>query len=86
MNDTSKHVVAIISSIVIITVAAIAAVAYSSQTRHQLMAKDIQTALDKGVNPIVIRCAYADEGDRICLVYAASRGTGEKVEMKSPTK
>lgn len=78
-----KYLAAMIS-IVVVAIAAISAAAYTSLTRNQLMAKDLQVALDKGVNPIVIRCAYADEGDRICLVYAAG-GDERRVTMLHKT-
>ena len=84
-SDTVKFGVSIVASIAVIAAAAIAAVGYHGHQRDLLMSKDIQVAMEKGINPIVIRCAYASEQDRICLVYAATRGTPPQVEYK-PTK
>lgn len=81
MNDTTKIVMTLITAVTVLTSVGVTAVGYSSYARGQLMAKDVQSALDKGFNPIVVRCAYADEGDRICLVYAASRGDEKKVDV-----
>ena len=83
MNDTTKIVIALISSITVLTVAGICSVAYTSHLRNQLMAKDIQAAIDKGVNPLVVRCAYADDRDTICLVHATAKTTVDKIEMKT---
>lgn len=34
------------------------------------MSKNIDNAIDKGIDPIAVRCAYAKPGDQICLAYS----------------
>jgi hypothetical protein len=35
-----------------------------------LMAENITNAIDKGIDPMAVRCAYASSGDQICLAYS----------------
>lgn len=50
----------------------------------QIMSEDIKTALSKGIDPIVVRCAYASETDQVCLIRAASRNAEQHVELRTP--
>lgn len=47
---------------------------YHTQDR-QLMAKNITDAIDKGIDPLSVRCAYASEIDAVCVAYAYSSKT-----------
>ena len=40
--------------------------------RDDLMSKNIETAIAKGVDPLAVRCSYAAPHDQICIMYAAS--------------
>ena len=42
----------------------------SERQKAKLMSSDIQLAIQKGVDPLVVRCAYAQHNDSICLVYS----------------
>jgi len=81
MSDQKVYSITIILAATFLIIAAMASIGYSAQTKNELMAKDVQTALEKGINPIVIRCAYAEEGDRICLVYAATRTPETRIDL-----
>jgi hypothetical protein len=35
-----------------------------------LMSKNIQDAMSKGIDPLSVRCTYAADTDNICLAYA----------------
>lgn len=37
-----------------------------------LMSKNIDNAIDKGIDPISVRCAYAKENDVVCISFAAN--------------
>ena len=39
---------------------------------RQLMARNIETAIAKGIDPLSVRCSYAIGSDVICVAYAAS--------------
>jgi hypothetical protein len=34
---------------------------------------NVQSALEKGIDPLAVRCAYATQTDTICIAYAASK-------------
>lgn len=81
-------IVGYVGAVVIAAVMVIsAAYVHVNTTQHkaELMAKDISNALAKGVDPITVRCAYAEADDTICLVHAASR-QGETKVLLQPTK
>lgn len=82
MNNTQTFLGSAV--IVLLTMIVTVGVVYHSQ--DQSKSKDIQTAVDKGVNPLAIRCAYAPEHDRICLVYAATRVNERGVDLQKTTK
>lgn len=50
-------------------------VSTSSFKRDELMAKNIETAISKGVDPLAVRCSYASSTDQICIMYAAGMKT-----------
>ena len=35
-----------------------------------LMSKNIQDAMSKGIDPLSVRCTYAPDTDKVCLAYA----------------
>jgi hypothetical protein len=43
----------------------------SSNKRDELMSKNIETAIGKGVDPMAVRCSYSTSTDQICIMYAA---------------
>jgi len=45
---------------------------YFTQDR-QLMARNIKDAIDKGIDPMSVRCSYASETDNVCVAYAYSK-------------
>ena len=44
---------------------------------HQLeaMKSNIESAIVKGIDPIAVRCAYAQSNDVVCVAYASSHGS-----------
>ena len=47
---------------------------------RMLMAKNIDNAIAKGIDPVAVRCAYAKENDVVCVAFAAS---GKEVVIQS---
>ena len=41
---------------------------------RSLMAKNIDSAIAKGLDPISVRCSYVTNTDTICVAYAAAQG------------
>lgn len=65
--------VAIISVGIILLSLIIALTSYAINDRN-LMAKNIETAISKGIDPLSVRCSYVKSDDIICVTYAASHG------------
>ena len=38
---------------------------------RDLMSKSIDSAIEKGVNPMAVRCSYASETDAVCVAFAS---------------
>lgn len=45
--------------------------AYSINDRV-LMSKNIQTAIERGINPLSVRCSYSKGDEPLCVAYAAN--------------
>lgn len=78
MTETVKKTVESITFIVSITlvvITAIGSIAYYNIEDRQLMAQNIETAIAKGIDPLAVRCSYAQGTDTVCVAYAASHGT-----------
>ena len=80
---TSDLIVVVLAATVAIC-AAIGGAVYVSAEAQKNLSKNIEIAIQKGVNPIAVRCAHASSSDAVCVVYAAIHETPNKpaVEMK----
>jgi hypothetical protein len=67
-------------TIVIITILFFA----SSVSKRMIMANNIDNAIEKGIDPITVRCAYAPATDNVCLAYAITHKPLEAPQ--APTK
>ena len=72
MNDAKTYIVAV----VIVVVSAIVGIVIYNVNDRVLMAKNIDNAISKSVDPLSVRCAYASSHDMICVAYGASQGHG----------
>jgi len=41
----------------------------------ELMSKNIESAIAKGIDPIAVRCSYAEPTDNVCLAYSITHRT-----------
>lgn len=76
MSEFTNDFKTMVISGTIITVAAIIGIVVYNVNDRILMAKNIDNAIVKGVDPLSVRCAYADGRDMICVAYGASHGNG----------
>jgi hypothetical protein len=44
-------------------------------TEKRLMHTNIESAINKGIDPIAVRCSYASPTDNVCLAYAITHST-----------
>lgn len=71
-NDFKTMVI----SVTIISVAGIIGASIYQINDRALMSRNIDNAIAKGVDPLSVRCSYADGRDMICVAYGASQGHG----------
>lgn len=74
MKDENMNYATIsyIISATIIFLSGIISLSYYSINSKNLMAKNIDSAIARGIDPISVRCSYADSKDIICIAHAAS--------------
>ena len=68
----NKEQMTIIVSIALVVLAIVTSVAWYNVNDRALMSKNISEAVAKGMDPLSVRCTYANSGDTICIAYAAS--------------
>lgn len=48
------------------------------------MARNIEVAIQKGVDPVAVKCAYEVGNDATCVTYAAMTALAEKQSRPAP--
>jgi hypothetical protein len=76
MIDLKNDINTIVIAVTIIIVSAIIGASVYNINDRMLMSKNIDNAIAKGVDPLSVRCAFADGRDMICVAYGASHGSG----------
>lgn len=69
---TDKENMTFIISAALVVLAIISSVAWYNVSDRSLMSKNISEAVTKGMDPLSVRCSYANSSDTICIAYAAS--------------
>lgn len=62
----------IVLAVTVVFVSAIVASGIYHVNDRILMSKNIDSAITKGMDPLSVRCAFAQDDDTICIAYAAS--------------
>jgi len=60
-----------ISAVIVLCTAIIGVIVYNINDRNN-MAKNIEAAIAKGVDPLSVKCAYETGSNTICITYAAT--------------
>ena len=68
----NKDLVTISISIIIVLIATIIGVSVYNINDRNNMAKNIEAAIAKGVDPVSVKCAYETSSNPICITYAAT--------------
>lgn len=63
---------------VICFISVIGSITYANVIENQSVAKSMALAMEKGIDPMAVRCSYAQSNDTVCVAYAAS---GKKAEI-----
>lgn len=72
-NITDKNLITVVVSVAIVVVSAIISFAYYNVNDRILMSKNIDAAITKGMDPLSVRCSYANANDTTCVAYAAAQ-------------
>ena len=68
----NKDLVTISISLIIVLIATIIGVTVYNINDRNNMAKNIEAAIAKGVDPVSVKCAYETSSNPICITYAAT--------------
>ena len=60
-----------VSALIVSCTAIIGAIVYHTNDRNN-MAKNIEAAIAKGVDPLSVKCAYETSTNPVCITYAVS--------------
>lgn len=60
-------------SITLILLSVVAATCIYGLNDRKLMAANIENAITKGIDPLAVRCSYAQSDDIVCITHAANR-------------
>jgi hypothetical protein len=67
MNDNVFTV-----SVLIAIVTLVGSVTFYKYSELKSVERNVESAIVKGIDPVAVRCAYANERDVVCVAYAAS--------------
>lgn len=67
-----------IISVLIGVMTMILSVTYYQYHQLEAMKSNIESAIVKGIDPIAVRCAYAQSNDVVCVAYASAHGVTPK--------
>jgi hypothetical protein len=73
MNDTVFTV-----SVLIAIVTLVGSVTFYNYSELKSIERNVESAIVKGIDPVAVRCAYANERDIVCVAYAASHTPNSK--------
>ena len=68
MNESITFII----SLLIALVSTISSVVYYNVSELKSIETNVQAAIEKGIDPIAVRCAYANERDVVCVAYASA--------------
>ncbi len=65
-------------SVLIAIVTLIGSITYYKHSEMMAIKSNVESAIVKGIDPVAVRCAYANERDVVCVAYAASHQSTPK--------
>jgi len=57
----------------IVLLSIVGGIAYYYGNDRVLMSKNVSEAIEKGIDPLSVRCSYASQSDTVCVTYAYSK-------------
>lgn len=74
----NSNIVTILCLSALLVMVLFAFTSYKMKDR-ELMSKNIQEAIAKGIDPLTVRCSYASETDNICVAFASIQQKQQEV-------
>ena len=71
MNDN-----VFVSCVTLALVTLICSVTFYQYSELKSVERNVESAIVKGIDPVAVRCAYANASDVVCVAYAASHQQG----------
>ena len=72
-SNMSKDLITICVSVIIVLCTAIVGIIVYNINDRNNMAKNIEVAITKGVDPLSVKCAYETSTNPICITYAMKK-------------
>lgn len=60
-------------SVLVAVVSLIVSVTFYQYNELQVIKSNVESAISKGIDPIAVRCAYANERDVVCAAYGSNK-------------
>jgi hypothetical protein len=79
MNENKLFIIAILIAFISIIIS----ITYYNISHLQSIEKNIETAIQKGIDPVAVRCSYSTEKDNVCIAYVASHQTSFSIGKNS---
>jgi hypothetical protein len=75
MSESTKNfdLITVVVCLAIVIVAMIAGITVYNMNDRNNMAKNIEAAIAKGMDPLAVKCSYETHPGAICITYAAVR-------------
>jgi hypothetical protein len=75
MSESTKNfdLITVVVCLAIVIVAMIAGITMYNINDRNNMAKNIEAAIAKGIDPLAVKCSYETHPGAICITYAAVR-------------
>jgi hypothetical protein len=74
MSDVKTDFKTMVIAVTIVIVSAIIGITVYNVNDRMLMAKNIDNAIAKSMDPLAVRCSYVTNTDTICVAHAAANG------------
>jgi hypothetical protein len=70
-NTRNYNLITLCVCVTLVCFAIIGGLSYYSIVDRNLMSQNIDRAIEKGVDPLSVRCSYAQADDIVCVAYAS---------------
>jgi hypothetical protein len=68
----SSENITFILALVLAFIALVSSITFYNLKKDEAIQLGISTAMEKGIDPVAVRCAFSSPEDKMCLVYVAA--------------